>query len=90
VEEKVALFQKAEPIRWTQLTMPEHIVMLAMTADVQKDVEWSILRGLCFHGLAVITPKGLKLTHLGRRVIAERHGLPVVVGRDPNSRASAH
>jgi len=86
----VALFQKAEPIRWTQLTMPEHIVMLAMTADVQKDVEWSILRGLCFHGLAVITPKGLKLTHLGRRVIAERHGLPVVVGRDPNSRASAH
>ncbi|CAN7587522.1 hypothetical protein [Devosia sp. LjRoot3] len=86
----MALFQKAEPIRWTQLTMPEHIVMLAMTADVQKDVEWSILRGLCFHGLAVITPKGLKLTHLGRRVIAERHGLPVVVGRDPNSRASAH
>ena len=86
----MALFQKAEPIRWTQLTMPEHIVMLAMTADVQKDVEWPILRGLCFHGLAVITPKGLKLTHLGRRVIAERHGLPVVVGRDPNSRASAH
>lgn len=86
----MALFQKAEPIRWTQMTMPEHIVMLAMTADVQKDVEWSILRGLCFHGLAVITPKGLKLTHLGRRVIAERHGLPVVVGRDPNSRASAH
>ncbi|MCR6635955.1 hypothetical protein [Devosia sp.] len=86
----MALFQKAEPIRWTQLTMPEHIVMLAMTADVQKDVEWSILRGLCFHGLAVITPKGLKLTHLGRRVIAQRHGLPVVVGRDPNSRASAH
>lgn len=86
----MTLFQKAERIRWEQLTLPEHVVMLAMTADVQKEVEWEILRGLCFHGLAVITPKGLKLTHVGRRTIAERHGLPVVVGRDPNSRASAH
>lgn len=86
----MTLFQKAERIRWAQLTLPEHVVMLAMTADVQKEVEWEILRGLCYHGLAVITPKGLKLTHIGRRTIAERHGLPVVVGRDPNSRASAH
>lgn len=85
----MALFQKAERIRWAQMTLPEHIVMLAMTAELQKNVEWEILRGLCFHGLAVITPKGLKLTHLGRRTIAERHGLPVVVGRDPNKRTSA-
>jgi hypothetical protein len=44
-----------------------------------------VLRAICFHGLGVITPHGLKLTHLGRRVIAARHGLPVVIGRDPNA-----
>lgn len=85
----MALFQKAERIQWAQMTLSEHIVMLAMTAELQKDVEWEILRGLCYHGLAVITPKGLKLTHVGRQTIAERHGLPVVVGRDPNKRAPA-
>ncbi len=79
----MALLQKPDRIRWAQLTLAEHVVMRAMTLEPQQDVDWLILRALCFHGLAVITPSGLKLTHLGRRVIAERHGLPVVVGRDP-------
>lgn len=79
----MALFQKAGRITWDQMTLPEHIVMMAMTVEPQRDVEWLIQRALCFHGLAEITTKGLKLTHLGRRFIAERHGLPVVVGRDP-------
>lgn len=80
----MALLQKPERIRWEQLTLAEHVVMRAMTVEIQRDVDWLVLRALCFHGLAVVTPVGLKLTHLGRRVIAERHGLPVVVGRDPN------
>ena len=81
----MAIFGKrAERIGWWQLTLPEHIVMLAMTVEPQAEVEWLVQRALCFHGLAEITPQGLKLTHLGRRTIAERHGLPVVVGRDAN------
>lgn len=80
----MTLFQKrTERVDWAQLTLAEHIVMLAMTVEPQRDVDWLIQRALCFHGLGEITPRGMKLTHLGRRVIAERHGLPVVVGRDP-------
>lgn len=75
--------KKPERIGWWQLTLPEHIVMLSMTVEPQKQVEWLIQRALCFHGLAEITPRGLRLTHAGRRTIAARHGLPVVVGRDP-------
>ncbi|WP_152565721.1 hypothetical protein [Devosia riboflavina] len=85
----MALFQKADRVGWAQLTLPEHIVLLAMTVEPQKQVEWLIQRALCFHGLAAITPNGLKLTHMGRLVIAERHGLPVVVGRDPARPAPA-
>ena len=80
----MAFFQKkAERISWSQLTLSEHIIMMAMTVEPQKRVEWLVQRALCFHGLTEITPQGLKLTHFGRRIIAERHGLPVVVGRDP-------
>ncbi|WP_449393506.1 hypothetical protein [Devosia riboflavina] len=79
----MAFFQKAEQIGWEQLTLPEHIVMMSMTVEPQRQVEWLIQRALCFHGLAEITPRGLRLTYLGRRTIAERHGLPVVVGVDP-------
>lgn len=79
----MALFQKSNRIGWSQLTLPEHIVMLSMTVEPQRNIEWLILRALCFRGLAEITPAGLRLTHMGRRTIAERHGLPVVVGRDP-------
>lgn len=82
----MALSQRPERIGWAQLTLAEHIVMLAMTAAPQGHVEWSVQRTLCFHGLAQITPSGLKLTHAGRRVLAERHGLPFVVGRDPAGR----
>lgn len=85
----MAFFQKAERIGWAQLTLPEHIVMMSMTVEPQRQVEWLIQRALCFHGLAEITPQGLRLTHLGRRTIAERHGLPVVVGRDPAQQALA-
>jgi hypothetical protein len=85
VEDEVALYQKPDRIRWEQLTLAEHVVMLAMTVAPQKEVDWQVLRAICFHGLGVITPHGLKLTHLGRRVIAARHGLPVVIGRDPNA-----
>jgi hypothetical protein len=83
VEGKVSFFQKAEPIGWAQLTLGEHIVLMAMTVEPQREVEWLIQRALCFHGLGEITPHGIRLTYLGRKVIAERHGLPVVVGRDP-------
>ncbi|WP_152662450.1 hypothetical protein [Devosia soli] len=77
------LFSKrAGQIAWNQFKMPEQLVMLAMTAGPQKDVEWIIQRALCFHNVAEITPRGLKLTRFGRRVMAERHGLPVVVGRE--------
>lgn len=80
----MALIQKkAERVSWAQLTLAEHIVMLAMTVEPQRGVDWLIRRALCFHGLGEITPRGMKLTHFGRRVIAERHGLPVVVGCDP-------
>lgn len=82
-EEDVALLQNRERIAWAHLTLAEHIVLMAMTVAPQRDVEWLVQRALCFHGLGEITPRGLKLTFLGRRVIAERHGLPVVVGRDP-------
>lgn len=75
--------KKPDRIGWWQLTLPEHIVMLSMTVEPQREVEWLVQRALCFHGIGEITPHGLKLTHFGRRIIAERHGLPVVVGRDP-------
>ena len=57
--------------------------MLAMTGGPQRHVEWLVQRTLCYHRLAEITVSGLKLTWLGRQVMAERHGLPTVVGRDP-------
>lgn len=79
----MALFSKSDRITWSQLTLSEHIIMMAMTVEPQKRVEWLVQRALCFHGIGEITPQGLRLTHFGRRIIAERHGLPVVVGRDP-------
>lgn len=81
----MGLFRKADRIGWWHLSLPEHIVMMAMTVEPQRDVEWGIQRTLCFHGFGEITPQGLRLTHLGRRTIAARHGLPVVVGRDPEA-----
>ena len=89
VEEEVALLQNPERIGWAHLTLAEHIVLLAMTVAPQRDVEWLVQRALCFHGLGEITPRGLALTFLGRQVIAERHGLPVVVGRDPGRRPTS-
>lgn len=90
VEEELALFQKkTERIAWAQLTLAEHIVLLAMTVEPQRDVDWLIQRALCFHELGAITPQGLKLTQRGRRVIAERHGLPVVVGREPKGQGAS-
>lgn len=88
-EQQVALFRKTDRIGWAQLTLAEHIIMMAMTVEPQKRVEWLVQRALCFHGLTEITPQGLKLTHLGRRIIAERHGLPVVVGREPEKAVQA-
>ncbi|MCW5720513.1 MAG: hypothetical protein KIS86_05155 [Devosia sp.] len=81
----MAMFGRAERIDWTMLKMQEQLVMLAMTGEPQLQVEWPLQRALCFHKLAEITPRGLRLTRLGRLVMAERHGLPVVVGRDGGS-----
>ncbi|SFV38291.1 hypothetical protein SAMN05216456_3298 [Devosia crocina] len=80
---------KRDRIAWNQLNMPEQLVMLAMLAGPQRDVEWLIQRALCFHKVAVITPQGLRMTRLGRLVMAERHGLPVVIGRDPADKPMA-
>lgn len=82
-------FRKAERVDWNQLRMQEQLVMLAMTAEPQRHVEWVIQRSLCYYKLGEITPWGLRLTHLGRYVLAERHGLPVVVGRDPKAALAA-
>lgn len=76
------LFRKAGQVSWAQLNMAEQLTMLAMISGPQRNVEWLVQRALCFHKTAEITPQGLKLTQAGRRVMAERHGLPVVVGRE--------
>ena len=76
------LFRKTSQVTWAQLNMAEQLTMLAMISGPQRNVEWLVQRALCFHKTAVITPQGLKLTQVGRRVMAERHGLPVVVGRE--------
>jgi hypothetical protein len=86
VEDEVALVQNPDRISWAQLNLAEHVALLAMIVSPQKDVDWLVQRALCFHGLGEITPRGLALTFCGRRIIAERHGLPVVVGRDPARR----
>lgn len=78
----MALFGKTERLTWKQINLPERIVLLSLVSGPKFDVEWLIQRALCYHKLTEITPLGLKLTRLGRRVMAERHGLPVVVGRD--------
>jgi len=83
------LFRKVNRLTWTQLNMAEQITMLAMISGPQRNVEWLIQRALCFHKTAEITPQGLKLTRFGRQVMAERHGLPVVVGRMPEQGAMA-
>ncbi len=77
-------FTKAGRVTWNQLKLQEQIAMLSMTIGPQRDIEWLIQRTLCFHKIGEITPQGLKLTRIGRRVMAERHGLPVVVGREPH------
>ena len=76
------LFKKVR-VTWNQLKLQEQIALLSMLAGPQRDVEWLIQRTVCFHKIGEITPQGLKLTRLGRLVMAERHGLPVVVGREP-------
>ncbi|KQN78395.1 hypothetical protein DevBK_18925 [Devosia sp. BK] len=73
---------KLDRITWAQLTLAERMAMVSMTAGAQGHIEWSIQRALCYHKLARLTPGGLVLTRDGRFVIAARHGLPVVVGKD--------
>jgi hypothetical protein len=82
LEDKMLFAKRVGRVTWAQFNMPQQLVMLAMTAGPQKNIEWLIQRALCFHSVARITPHGLALTQLGRRVMAERHGLPVVVGRE--------
>ena len=82
-------FNKAGRVTWNQLKLQEQIAMLSMTVGPQREVEWLIQRALCFHKIGEITPGGVKLTQFGRRVMAERHGLPVVVGREPRETQAA-
>lgn len=79
----MGLVRERDTIRWDQLEIAEQLLLLAMTVEPQRDVAWLTQRRLCFHGVVEITPKGLRLTWLGRRVMAASHGLPVVVGRPP-------
>lgn len=69
-------------IDWNQLNLTERMTMLSLASGPKPDIEWMVVRVLCFHKIAEITPHGLKLTRLGRQVMAERHGLPFVVGID--------
>lgn len=80
---KMKFFRKADRIHWNQLQLDEQIVMFAMTTGPQMNAEWPIQRALCYYRVAEITPFGLRMTRFGRQVMAERHGLPVVVGREP-------
>lgn len=82
-------FRKADPIRWDQLQLDEQIVMFAMTTGPQMNAEWPIQRALCYYRVAEITPHGLRMTRFGRQVMAGRHGLPVVVGREPATEVRA-
>ena len=78
----MSIFGRMDRVTWAQLTLAERMAMVSMTAGAQGHIEWSIQRALCYHKLARLTPAGLQLTREGRFVIAARHGLPVVVGRD--------
>lgn len=72
-------------INWDQLNLAERIVMLAMTSGPQRNTDWPVQRALCFHKLTELSGDGLVLTHFGRQVMAERHGLPIAVGQDPHA-----
>lgn len=75
-------FTKQDRMTWQQLSLAERMTMFSMVAGPQLNIEWRVQRVLCYHKIGEITPWGLRLTRFGRQVMAERHGLPVVVGRD--------
>lgn len=85
----MAIFRRPDDVHWNELNMQEQLVMFAMTEAPQKYVEWAVQRRLCHLRVAEITGRGLKLTRAGRLVMAERHGLPIVVGRDPEALPAA-
>ena len=85
----MSLGRQDKPVTWDYLAAPEKVTLYALAVEPQNDVMWSIQRSLCFYGFAEITPKGLRLTRLGRLMMASRHGLPTLIGLSSAHRSFA-
>jgi hypothetical protein len=83
----MSLGRQDKPVAWDHLAAPEKVTLYALAVEPQSYVMWSIKRSLCFYGFAEITSEGLRLTRLGRSMLASRHGLPTVIGLSSSHRS---